>query len=272
MKIFTFQGGLGNQMFQYTYYRYLKSKYPKEKFYGFYPEVGLKAHNGLEINKWFDAELPQSCWFSNLIGRFLYKINLFLFYRGKKMIFTDYDWQRNEGALFIQGFWQDKQYVEAVGAPSIKENLVIDEENKRLIEILSQKNSVAIHVRRGDYTDPEVQHIYGGICTPEYYNKAIELIKEKVDSPRFFFFSDEPEYVKQNFHVDNMEIVSHNVGDKSFYDLLLMSNASNMVLANSTFSCWGAYLNKKVDVVISPSKIRNDKKSPDILRESWLKI
>ena len=68
MKIITFQGGLGNQMFQYVYYQYLRSQYPEETFYGFYPKLALKDHNGLEINKWFEVDLPNTCLSSDIIS------------------------------------------------------------------------------------------------------------------------------------------------------------------------------------------------------------
>ena len=272
MKIVTFQEGLGNQIFQYCYYLYLKKKFPNEKFFGFYPYRGLNAHNGLEIGKWFDVELPKSTNCSDFIANNLFWISKLFFRLKMHTPFTDNDWYRNPNAILYLGFWQNKYYVDSVNLPKFKKDLRLDEKNKSCLNRIIQTPSVAVHVRRGDYTDPKIQHIYGNIGTLEFYHNALDIIKEKMDNPYFFFFSDDPEYVKNNFHENNMEVINWNKGDKSFFDLYLMSHCKNMIIPNSTFSCWAAYLNKQNPIVICPKKWRNDKPSPPVILESWIKI
>lgn len=272
MRIFTFQAGLGNQLFQYTYYRYLTQKYPDETFYGFYPKRGLSKHNGLEITKWFDVSLPPVTRLTNILAKSLFWGDK-LFYRiNKQPPFTDNDWYHRPDSLFYQGYWQDKKYLLAVGKPLYRHDLVLDNNNKKYLDLIQSTNSVAVHVRRGDYTDPKVQRIYGGIGTPEFYQKALAIIKSKVENPHFFFFSDDTDYVKSNFHEPSMEIVNCNSGSKSFFDMYLMSKCKNMVIPNSTFSCWAAYLNDNNPIVVCPAKWRNDKPSPKVILDSWVTI
>ena len=156
--------------------------------------------------------------------------------------------------------------------PIFKKDLHLDEINKSCLNRIKQTTSVAVHVRRGDYTNPKIQHIYGNIGTLDFYHRALDIIKAKFEKPHFFFFSDDPDYVNENFHEDNMEIINWNKGDKSFFDLYLMSHCKNMIIPNSTFSCWAAYLNKQNPIVICPKKWRNDKPTPPVILESWIKL
>lgn len=272
MKIVTFQAGLGNQIFQYCYYLYLKKKFPKETFYGFYLSRGLKAHNGLEINKWFDVSLPENSRFSDLVAKTLYWTAKVFFRFNIQPPFTDNDWLRKPSAILYLGFWQNKKYVQSVELPNFRNDLELGAENENIISLMNQTNSVAIHVRRGDYTDPKIQYIYGNIGTLEFYLKAIEIIKSRVKDPYFFFFSDDPDYVRHNFHEKSMEIVDCNHGERSFFDLYLMAHSKNMIIPNSTFSCWAAYLNKNNPLVVCPNKWRNDRPSPPVILDSWIKI
>lgn len=272
MKIVVFQAGLGNQIFQYCYYLYLKKKFPNETFYGFYPSRGLKEHNGLEINKWFDVFLPKTSKASKFIAEILYWTAKVFLRFSVQPPFTDNDWHRKPNAILYLGYWQNKEYVQSVELPSFRKDLELGQENEKIISLMNQTNSVAVHVRRGDYTDPKILHIYGNIGTLEFYHKAIDVIKSKVDKPHFFFFSDDPSYVRKNFHEDSMEIVDCNHGDRSFFDLYLMAHSKNMIIPNSTFSCWAAYLNKNKPMVVCPSKWLNDRPSPPVILDSWIKI
>lgn len=111
MKIVTFWGGLGNQIFEYAYMKWLQSKYPKEKFYGFYPKIGLSAHNGLEINQRFKVELPPETFFSTCIGYFLFYINRLLRRLKWPLLFTCTHLNQHYKACFHCDYWQDKKYI-----------------------------------------------------------------------------------------------------------------------------------------------------------------
>lgn len=272
MKIITFQGGLGNQMFQYAYYSYLCETFPNQKIYGYYPSRALNAHNGLEINKWFDVKLPDSTFKSTMVACTLFWINKFFWKIQKPHPFTDTDWFRKPNAVFYSGYWQDKKYFLKTHQPQFKANIDIGDENKKYLLDIEKSNSVAIHVRRGDYTNPKVQHIYGNVCTHAYYEKAILEVNKRVNSPKYFIFSDDTIYVEKLFDGMEKAIVSCNNGKNSFFDMYLMSHCKHMILANSTFSCWAAYLNKNNPIVICPKKWRNDRPTPPVMFNNWIKI
>lgn len=195
MKIMTFQAGLGNQIFQYVYYLYLKKQFPNEKIYGFYPSRGLKNHNGLELNKWFDVKLPQPTKLSNAVAKTLYWTAKVLFRMHIQPPFTDNDWHRMPNAVLYLGFWQDKKYMLSVDLPEFKHDLELGDDNLNYLRMMDETESVAVHVRRGDYMTPKIQYIYGNIGTLKFYYEAIQIIKQKVANPHFFFFSDDPGYV-----------------------------------------------------------------------------
>lgn len=273
MKIITFQGGLGNQLFEYAYYLFLRKKYPHERFYGLYPTIAMNQHYGLEINKWFEVSLPKENWFSKTMGYFLYRANRWLLYRNLPGIFCNSDKNIEDSKLLVFGYWQDKQFVNKVTLPQFRSDLKINVYNKDLLTELQKSNAVAVHVRRGDYTQPSVQALYGGICTPNYYKNAIKKAQQDIKDAVFYFFSDEPDYVEQNFvFVENKVIVSGNKGEDSFFDMYLMAHAKNMILANSTFSCWAAYLNNDVKIVYCPQRWINREPIPDLIKEEWIVI
>ncbi len=273
MKIIVFQGGLGNQLFQYAFYRHLCTIFSEESIYGYYPQRGLAEHNGLEISKWFDVNLPSHNRFVDSLSYCIWFVNKLMRKMNCSLLFSNNDWAWNENALLHDGYWQDKRFCVKGNIPCFRDDLLISDENRKYLKMINQSESVAVHVRRGDYTNPDIQHIYGGICTPTYYREAMERVKSRVENPRFFFFSDEPDYVASHFDLDaDSVIVSCNKGEQSFFDMYLMTHAKYLILANSTFSCWAAYLNQEAKMVMCPNKWRNDKPSPDILRDEWIKI
>lgn len=269
MKIIVFKGGLGNQLYQYMYYKRFQSHCKDQMFYGYYPNKELSAHNGLEIEKWFDVVLPKSSFITNVIGLFAYYVSKILrkIRCNSRIINLN---GNNSKALYHEGYWL--KYEDYDKMPLFKKDLELDPININMLNRIKETNSVAIHIRRGDYMNPKVQNIYGGICTLEYYKKAIEKIEGNINNPHYFFFSDEPSFVEENFKLDNMIIVNNNKGEKSFFDMYLMSHCKYMVIANSTFSCWAAYLNKNVIDVICPKKWFAHGGLPDLYKEKWIRI
>lgn len=270
MKIITFWGGLGNQIFEYAYYVWMKEKYPNEKIYGYYPAVGLADHNGLEVNKRFNVELPPSSTTSNLIASFLFNANRVLRRLGLHEVCTCTQKNAKYESTFHCDYWQDKKYL----TDSLKIDFNLDklsEKNAELVSQIEAGNVVAVHVRRGDYLTSGNASTYGGICTEEYYRKAIAEIQKKFPDAQFLFFSDDSQYVRDTYQFDNMQIVDWNKGEDSIYDMYLMSRCKYMILANSTFSYWAACLNKSAKIICCPTKWTNGN-APDIILENWKKI
>lgn len=141
-------------------------------------------------------------------------------------------------------------------------------------QIIEQSNPVAIHIRRGDYVQDQKTHAHHGTCTLEYYRAAISYIQKHTDAPSFFIFSDDIEWVKQNLILDHAVYVS-NPSLSAPEELILMSCCSHIIIANSTFSWWAAYLNKNQNkIVIAPKQWTSQKTSEElgILPESWIQI
>lgn len=273
MKIIEFQGGLGNQIFEYIYFLYLRKKYPNETFYSYFYDKKHWLHNGFELDKWFDVDIPHGTCFTNVIAYCCHQVSRILRHLPIKIpvYCSSDDYHLNEKKIFHQGWYQDKQYFLEVGAPSFKKDITVDGMNKELLELITAKNAVAVHVRRGDYLLPKNSKALGGICTPQYYERALQRIFDIVEKPHFFFFSDDTQYVMEIYKGLDKTIVNWNKGQNSFYDMYLMAHATNMILANSTFSCCAAYLNKNVGNVLCPP-MWNKKINPDLNLDNWIVI
>ena len=269
MKILVFGGGLGNQIFEYAYYKYLKSKYPKQRFYGFY-KIRLKGHNGLEIDKRFKIELPSSNLFSDFCTYFLYLIrkvfpNLRIF---------DLNIEKfNEKAILHNALKIDKRIIPICNdwIQFRLEEKALNRKNKETLNSIRNNNSCFIHVRRGDYITGVWKSHYEGCCPIDYYIKAICDIQKKHSDVKFFCFSDDIDWMKQNLPIpSNSNFINWNKGEDSFLDMYLMSQCKNAIMANSTFSYWAALLGEKKNIVYYPQKWINGN-IPDIFFENWIK-
>ena len=141
---------------------------------------------------------------------------------------------------------------------------------------INTTNSICLHVRRGDYVSNLSAAKFHGICNLEYYKKAIQYIYAKIENPFFFIFSDDVDYVKNNFNeLKNFKIIDNNQGQTSYIDLRLMALCKHHIIANSTFSWWGAWLAKKEhQIVIAPSTWFEGSQEvmKDIYCENWIKV
>ena len=146
--------------------------------------------------------------------------------------------------------------------------------NREMADRMRNKNSVSVHVRRGDYLNPENVTMFGNICTDAYYQNAIDFVKRVIPDAHFYFFSDDVSYVKKRFPGEDYTIVDINHGRDSFYDMWLMSNCKHNICANSTFSFWGARLNPNENkIMIRPTIQKNSqvfvKEEMEDLWQGW---
>lgn len=147
-------------------------------------------------------------------------------------------------------------------------------ENERLAQKMEEEQSVSVHIRRGDYKNPENAVLFGNICTQAYYEGAIALLRRKVENAHFYLFSDDIAYVREHFRGDDYTVVDINRGEDSIYDMWLMSRCRHNICANSTFSFWGARLNPHGEkVMVRPTVHKNTqqfvKEEMDVLWEGW---
>ena len=149
---------------------------------------------------------------------------------------------------------------------------ILHKRNMTLAAKMDQENSVSVHIRRGDYLDPPNFAILGNIATQEYYDSAMEYFRAKASDTHFYIFTSDHEYAREHFSDESRyTIVDWNTGKNSVQDLMLMSHCKGNICANSTFSFWGARLNKRPDKkVIRTYKMRNNQPvTPDIMHDYW---
>ena len=264
MRIVSFSSGLGNQIFIYLFYNYLQCKYPVERIYGYYNKKKLNKHNGLEVEKVFDINLPPRSFLTDVIAFLCRKLNGIGIKR-----FRTTDNPYNENAIYFEGYWQYRKFMGSDYNLMKFRNFDLDEENTSILNCIRDTDSVSIHVRRGDYLEPRFASRYGNIATLDYYNNAIHIIRKNVEKPYFFVFSDDIDWVKDNLKIDNAVYVTHNKGKNSYLDMFLMSNCKHNIIANSSFSFWAAMLNENEGkIIVYPSKWTNIR-TPDYFPESW---
>jgi len=179
---------------------------------------------------------------------------------------------------YIHGYWQSERYFKNQAGLIRKEfqfRNAPDQLNSVVLHEIQKAPSASIHVRRGDYLNAKTATVHS-LCSEEYYFKAIKLLQACIPGIRFFVFSDDVGWVKQVLvpHYKEMVVVDHNRKKNSFNDMLLMSKCEHHIIANSSFSWWGAWLNPNPDkIVIAPSKwFTNNKNSADIIPKEWMRI
>lgn len=290
IEVIYLQGGLGNQMFQYAFYLNRKNKGNNITYDTTLIDL-QNQHNGYELERIFKIKSKTSPFrilFYKLINGILYKNSSNIIFKilewwskhlGLKIIkdtepsiyFNKFDLKQIN--VFL-GYWQTEKYfsnnIDLKQIFSFDENLLSDMTRNVLLQI-EKCNSVSIHIRRGDYllNNP----LYGNICTLEYYKKSIEYIKKTVSNSIFYIFSDDIEWVKENINLSDAIYINHNKETDSWQDMFLMSRCKHNIIANSSFSWWGAYLNDNPDkIIISPSKFINSTSEQHIISDSFVKI
>ncbi|MCS2950535.1 alpha-1,2-fucosyltransferase [Bacteroides sp. BFG-638] len=289
MKIVNILGGLGNQMFVYAMYLALKEAHPEEEIllcrrsYKGYP-----LHNGYELERIFGVEAPEAAL--SQLARvaypfFNYKswqlMRHFLPLRksmasGTTQIPFDYSEVTRNDNVYYDGYWQNEKnflsirdkVIKAFTFPEFR-----DEKNKALSDKLKSVKTASCHIRRGDYLkDP----IYG-VCNSDYYTRAITELNQSVNPDMYCIFSDDIGWCKENFKflIGDKEVVfvDWNKGQESFHDMQLMSLCHYNIIANSSFSWWGAWLNNNDDkVVVAPERWMNKTLENDPICDNWKRI
>lgn len=280
-------GGLGNQMFQYAAglaLATLKQTELKVDLSGF--EKGAEnmvTSRDFGLDRFVMPLVPAN---TNEIQAFRKKshtkvsrtLQRFFPFLYKRIYFSESGTDFHPGFFqcpdqaYLEGYWQSEKYFKGIEA-DLREAFVfkkeITEPVSHLSENITSVNSVSIHVRRGDYL--KLQHVYE-VCSADYYMKAVQLLSEKVSgSLVLFVFSDDIDWCRENlkFQADLHFIQT---GDL-YQDLFLMSQCRHHIIANSSYSWWGAWLNAHTDkIVIAPKTWYRHKQSPDIYPQNWMTI
>lgn len=292
MKIITrLQGGIGNQFFQYAIGRSLANRYdgelilddsllkrrrlgvtPRDFELGSYNICGRKLQKNEESSLQFLVRRP----FRYLYSAGIIKSN-FTYYREPHFTFDSKVYEL-AGDLVIDGYWQSERYFLDISDKLRQELQPINTPHPRAQVLLDQihlNNSVSLHVRRGDYiSNPKAaaNHI---VCDLSYYRHAVSIVAERVLNPIFYVFSDDPAWVEKELKIDfPLVIVSQPQTWPAYEDLRLMSHCNHHIIANSSFSWWGAWLNPNQDkIVIAPSRwFRAEKNTNDLIPAKWIRL
>jgi hypothetical protein len=183
------------------------------------------------------------------------------------------------GNLYLRGYWQTEKYFRGI-ASILREEIIVksppNAENRAVSEQINQTNSVSLHVRRGDYVANPHTQSYHGVCSLEYYQAAIETLLNHIHNPHFFIFSDDMQWVSKYLHLTHpTTYVAHNGAAEDYEDLRLMSQCKYHIIANSSFSWWGAWLSTWPDkMVIAPNRWfeNSTRNTQDVLPKSWIRL
>lgn len=273
-------GGLGNQMFGYAFCLYMQKKDSQRHWWiDAYACQNSNVHNGYELNKIFiginaSSELSEESHQKLSQVSDKYKTNIKELHLSQVQTFISSD----KSLVIYNGCWQCYPYVEAC-ADELRQLFQFDEtqlneKNKKILEIISHRCTVSVHIRRGDYLKGNNEWLYGGICTVAYYQAAMLQLEEMLpEKPYYLFFSDEPDWVKEYFNLPNSEIIDWNRKEESWQDLCLMAACRHHIIANSSFSWWGAWLGQHEDTLtIAPDVWYNTTHTPDLLPLQWIRI
>jgi hypothetical protein len=289
--IIRLQGGLGNQLYEYATARDLSIKTGKKLLIDSRPIAAegphrqyelsvfnIKEHHVSGLTKWITRWVA-----SARLGK-LFKICFPLAWgykliRDKEIGFESRILDDNWGSIVLQGYWQSFKYFEDIEDIIRKDftfKLPPDSINMNFINELEINNSVAIHVRRGDYVEVPFFSKNLGTCTMEYYNAAIQLIMKSISNPHFYIFTDDPDWAEKNLKLPApAKAIRHNLGKSDFEDLRLLTHCKHFIIANSSFSWWGAWLSVNPNkMVIAPKKWFNIDKTvtEDRIPSNWIKL
>lgn len=181
--------------------------------------------------------------------------------------------------VYLDGYWQSERYFSDI-AGMLRQEFAAKEpwerENEAVAAAIDSANAVSLHVRRGDYVSDPLTNRYHGICSPDYYQDAVYHITGRVGAPHIFVFSDDQEWTRANlcFAVPTT-FVGVNSPDCGYRDMLLMARCRHHIIANSSFSWWGAWLNPTHDkIVVAPKQwfgaSSND--TCDLIPPSWVRL
>ncbi len=283
MIIVQMSGGLGNQMFQYAFYKQLESmgkeirmdditcyleQGSRPKQIEIFP-ISYKVATKEELIALTDASLL----LKDRIRRKLFGRKT-KSYQEKQFNFDATVLDLTEA--YFEGCWQTEKYFTDV-VELIKNEFQFptpeDSANQSYLDQIHRTKSVGVHIRRGDYLLSKYSSLYEGICTPAYYEKAIALMKEKNPDCHFFLFSNDADWVREQYQGSEYTVVDCNDEETGYFDMMLMSKCEHQIIANSSFSWWAAWLNPNATKkVIAPSKWLNGRDCSDIYTDGMLAI
>ena len=288
-------GGLGNQMFQFA------AGYALATHHDLPLKVDLTAlknyprHSGFQLDKIFAGHFEQAKkidlfkslgLLSSKISKQGIEVSTEATLKSGSRVLQQptlnfwpefFDYRKKN--MYVSGYWQSSKYFEGVENELRRifefKNL-LEDNNLKLAEEMRSRQSVSIHMRRGDYVTNPRANAFHGVCSKAYYDTSIEYIRQQYPNANFYVFSDDPEFAGATFHgQDDFKIIKNNSGESSYRDMQLMGFCKHHIIANSTFSWWGAWLCRhRSKTVIAPKKwfVGNEYEIVDIYEDNWIRL
>lgn len=300
MIIVRLEGGLGNQMFQYALGRHLSLINKTELKFdlsgldkkNYAPgmvqrELRLTVFDTL-INIASEQEIRDVVTsgiskVENLIYKIQRRSTIPYFRKNELFENTWFKFDKNMlragKNVHLTGYWQSFHYFKAIREVLLNEFTFKEYPNQHhypFSKSIHEQNSVSLHIRRGDYINNSDTLKLHGICSTDYYQAAVKEISRRIKKPVFYIFSDDINWVKENFSIDYPCIyVSETEQQKDYFDMHLMSTCKHNIIANSSFSWWGAWLNRNpYKIVLAPKKWMADHgiNTNDLVPENWIRL
>lgn len=295
MIIVKLMGGLGNQLFQYATGKALALKHKTDL------KLDLSLLNEDPKNKYTKRKLELDLFFTNYVIATDKEVKLFtqknvlqkIFKKYTQLDLSKYTIANQNGFEFntnfltypkntyLNGYWQSEKFFSDIRAVLLKELVIkkpLSEDCKIAQNHILNSNSVSLHIRRGDYVSDKNAEAFHGILSLEYYHNAINYLNTQVDNIEVFVFSDDMDWVKSNLKLKNKcNYIDFNKNENSVFDMYLMSICKHHIIANSSFSWWGAWLNNKADKIVIAPKIwfadkEKNEQTQDNIPPSWIRF
>ena len=284
-------GGLGNQMFQYAAGRALALAHDTSLVLDTSGFKNYELHQGFELGRVFSAPFAEADakdmtqvlgWRRHaVVRRLLDRLPRNVVGAGAYVNEPHFHhWPQFEALpaqSYLAGYWQSEKYFQR-HALQIRKDFTFAPAKGRNAELAAEiygVNAVSLHVRRGDYVSNPGTTAVHGLCSLAYYQDAIRVVIAQVPDARLYIFSDEIKWARQNLQITvPHKFIEHNQGKDSFNDMMLMSRCQHHIIANSSFSWWGAWLNgSSSKLVIAPEKwFADDKSTADLIPHQWMRL
>jgi hypothetical protein len=287
MIVVKLNGGLGNQMFQYAVGRVLSIHNQTALFLDL-SELKIenvnKTYRNYSLNHFKIQAQPASNNYkiapenpTNWMRHFSFK-QVLKPVMEKNLSFDPLLFSAGDN-VYLDGYWQSPCYFEK-HENAIRSDFTfttpLPKSAATILERIKTSHAVSIHIRRGDYVSNPETNAYHGVCDLSYYKKSIALIQEKIAAPVFFIFTDDPQWVSNNFKLNDSFILVSQPGIFSQVDdLHLMSLCKDAIIANSSYSWWGAWLiNRENKIIVAPEKwFQNEAiNTSEICPPSWFRM
>ncbi|TDB63467.1 alpha-1,2-fucosyltransferase [Arundinibacter roseus] len=292
MIVVKLQGGLGNQLFQYATAKAVAMVHQTEvafdgQFFATSSLQNIHTPRQYELNNvgiafrkpsLLDQISYEMLANTKIAGKFLRRLRSARIYAENKSNYTSEIFEKTTSNTYLKGFFQSERYFLSIRPILLREILLDYSEAPTYAEQIMSTQAVSLHIRRGDYISLPAAAQFHGICSLDYYSNAIDYIQSKITNPHIYVFSDEIDWAKNKLKASvPLTFVDHANPVSAHTDLSLMHLCKHHILANSTYSWWGAWLNPSPKKIVIAPKIwfadhSAQEFTDDLLPASWIRL